>query len=133
MVQMLLQTPGVRLLPFTQAQAYARRLGFLTPVTLPQGVVDDAADIGWLVFEAPPWPTDGRAEALALCALCVRLSERAADPATGALPPPLDWATDTSDDIACLRARLSPARCAALQAWWLTPEVQQLLGPFPRA
>ncbi len=40
MVQMLLQTPGVRLLPFTQAQAYARRLGFLTPVTLPQGVVD---------------------------------------------------------------------------------------------
>ena len=45
----------------------------------------------------------------------------------------LDWATDTSDDIACLRARLSPARCAALQAWWLTPEVQQLLGPFPRA
>ena len=40
MVQMLLQTPGVRLLPFTRAQAYARRLGFLTPVTLPQGVVD---------------------------------------------------------------------------------------------
>ena len=40
MVQMLLQTPGVHLLPFTQAQAYARRLGFLTPVTLPQGVVD---------------------------------------------------------------------------------------------
>ena len=72
----------------------------------------------------------GRAEALALCALCVRLSERAADPAIGALPPPLDWATDTSDDIACLRARLSPARCAALQAWWLTPEEQQLLGPF---
>ena len=100
---------------------------------LPQRVVDDPADIGWLVFEAPPGPTDGRAEALALCALCVWLSERAADPATGTLPPPLDWATDTSDDIACLRARLSPARCAALQAWWLTPEAQQLLGPFPRA
>ena len=45
MVQMLLQTPGVRLLPFTQAQAYARRLGFLTPVTLPQGVVDLAKNL----------------------------------------------------------------------------------------
>ena len=40
MVQMLLQTPGVALMPFPQAQAYASRLGFLTPVTLPQGVVD---------------------------------------------------------------------------------------------
>lgn len=40
MVQMLLQTPGVRLMPFPQAQAYARRLPFLTPVVLPQGVVD---------------------------------------------------------------------------------------------
>lgn len=45
MVQMLLQTPGVRLLPFAQAQAYARRLGFLTPVTLPQGVVDLAKNL----------------------------------------------------------------------------------------
>jgi TRAP transporter TAXI family solute receptor len=40
MVQMLLQTPGVRLMNFQQAQAYARRFGFLTPVVLPQGVVD---------------------------------------------------------------------------------------------
>ncbi len=45
MVQMLLQTPGVRLMPFPQAQAYSRRLGFLTPVTLPQGVVDLARRI----------------------------------------------------------------------------------------
>jgi TRAP-type uncharacterized transport system substrate-binding protein len=45
MVQMLLQTPGVRLMPFAQAQAYSRRLGFLTPVTLPQGVVDLARRI----------------------------------------------------------------------------------------
>ena len=45
MVQMLLQTPGVRLLPFAQSQAYARRLGFLTPVTLPQGVVDLAKNL----------------------------------------------------------------------------------------
>jgi TRAP transporter TAXI family solute receptor len=45
MVQMLLQTPGVRLMPFVQAQAYARRLGFLTPVTLPQGVVDLAKNL----------------------------------------------------------------------------------------
>lgn len=37
---MLLLTPGVRLMNFQQAQAYARRFGFLTPVVLPQGVVD---------------------------------------------------------------------------------------------
>jgi hypothetical protein len=45
MVQMLLQTPGVKLLDFAQNEAYSRRLPFLTPVTLPRGVVDLAADI----------------------------------------------------------------------------------------
>jgi TRAP-type uncharacterized transport system substrate-binding protein len=40
MVQMLLQTPGVRLYEFAQAEAYARRYRFLSPVTLPRGVVD---------------------------------------------------------------------------------------------
>lgn len=40
LVQMLLQTPGIRLLNFAQAQAYARRLAYLKPVVLPQGVVD---------------------------------------------------------------------------------------------
>lgn len=40
LVQMLLQTPGIRLLDFSQAQAYARRLAYLKPVVLPQGVVD---------------------------------------------------------------------------------------------
>jgi TRAP transporter TAXI family solute receptor len=40
MVQMLLQTPGVKLMDFAQSEAYSRRLAFLTPVTLPQGVVD---------------------------------------------------------------------------------------------
>ena len=40
LVQMLLQTPGVRLLDFAQAQAYARRFAYLKPVVLPQGVVD---------------------------------------------------------------------------------------------
>lgn len=44
LVQMLLQTPGVRLLNVQQAQAYARRFGFLTPVVLPQGVVDLATN-----------------------------------------------------------------------------------------
>jgi hypothetical protein len=44
LVQMLLQTPGVRLLNMQQAQAYARRFGFLTPVVLPQGVVDLATN-----------------------------------------------------------------------------------------
>ena len=40
MVQMLLQTPGVRLYEFAEAEAYARRYRFLNPVTLPRGVVD---------------------------------------------------------------------------------------------
>ncbi len=45
MVQMLLQTPGVQLLDFAQHEAYARRFSFLTPVTLPRGVVDLAANV----------------------------------------------------------------------------------------
>ena len=45
MVQMLLQTPGVKLMDFAQSEAYARRFSFLTPVTLPRGVVDLASDI----------------------------------------------------------------------------------------
>lgn len=45
MVQMLLQTPGVRLLNFAQNEAYSRRLPFLAPVSLPRGVVDLAADV----------------------------------------------------------------------------------------
>ncbi|AOG23497.1 TAXI family TRAP transporter solute-binding subunit [Acidovorax sp. RAC01] len=45
MVQMLLQTPGVQLLDFVQNEAYARRLPFLSPVTLPRGVVDLAQDL----------------------------------------------------------------------------------------
>jgi TRAP-type uncharacterized transport system substrate-binding protein len=44
MVQMLLQTPGVKLMDFSQAEAYSRRLPFLTPVVLPRGVVDLAQD-----------------------------------------------------------------------------------------
>jgi hypothetical protein len=45
MVQMLLQTPGVRLFEFSQAAAYARRLPFLDAVVLPRGVVDLARDL----------------------------------------------------------------------------------------
>jgi hypothetical protein len=45
MVQMLLQTPGVKLLDFAQSEAYARRFPFLTPVVLPRGVVDLAGDL----------------------------------------------------------------------------------------
>jgi len=45
MVQMLLQTPGVQLLDFAQHEAYARRFPFLTPVTLPRGVVDLASNV----------------------------------------------------------------------------------------
>ena len=45
MVQMLLQTPGIALYNFAQADAYSRRFAFLTPVTLPRGVVDLARDL----------------------------------------------------------------------------------------
>jgi TRAP transporter TAXI family solute receptor len=45
MVQMLLQTPGIQLMDFAQSEAYSRRFTFLTPVTLPRGVVDLANDI----------------------------------------------------------------------------------------
>ena len=45
MVQMLLQTPGVKLFEFAQAEAYARRLAFLRAVELPRGVVDLARDL----------------------------------------------------------------------------------------
>ncbi len=45
MVQMLLQTPGVKLLDFAQSEAYSRRFGYLTPVVMPQGVVDLANNI----------------------------------------------------------------------------------------
>jgi hypothetical protein len=44
MVQMLLRTPGIRLMSFAQAQAYARRFPFLSPVVLPRGVADLATD-----------------------------------------------------------------------------------------
>lgn len=39
-VQMLLQTPGIRLMDFQQSDAYARRLPFVSPATLPNGIVD---------------------------------------------------------------------------------------------
>ncbi len=45
MVQMLLQTPGIRLMDFPQNEAYARRLSFVSPVTLPRGVVDLAHNL----------------------------------------------------------------------------------------
>lgn len=45
MVQMLLQTPGVRLVDFSRSEAYARRFPYLTPVVLPRGVVDLAGDL----------------------------------------------------------------------------------------
>ena len=45
MVQMLLQTPGIKLMNFAQSEAYSRRFAFLSPALLPQGVVDLAANI----------------------------------------------------------------------------------------
>ena len=45
MVQMLLQTPGVKLLDIAQSEAYSRRFPFLTPVLLPRGIVDLSRDL----------------------------------------------------------------------------------------
>jgi TRAP-type uncharacterized transport system substrate-binding protein len=45
LVRMLLQTPGIRLLEFPQADAYARRFEFLTSATMPRGTVDLAQDV----------------------------------------------------------------------------------------
>lgn len=45
MVQMLLQTPGVKLMDFTQSEAYSKRFTFLSTARLPQGVVDLAGNI----------------------------------------------------------------------------------------
>lgn len=45
MVQMLLQTPGVKLMNFSQSEAYSRRFAFLSAVRLPRGVVDLAGNI----------------------------------------------------------------------------------------
>lgn len=45
MVQMLLRTPGVKLMDFAQSEAYSRRFPFLTPVVLPRGIVDLARDL----------------------------------------------------------------------------------------
>jgi TRAP-type uncharacterized transport system substrate-binding protein len=45
MVQMLLQTPGIKVYEYEQAEAYARRYPFLSPVVLPRGVVDLAREV----------------------------------------------------------------------------------------
>ncbi len=45
MVQMLLQTPGVKLMNFAQSEAYSRRFAFLSPTRLPRGVVDLAGNV----------------------------------------------------------------------------------------
>lgn len=99
---------------------------------LPAAVVNDAVDIEWLLFDAPKGsavPTDVRDEALALCALCVRLSERATAPDADADAdgPAWDFDTGPAHDIACLRVRMGAARRVALGAWLVTPAVAQLL------
>ncbi len=45
LIQMLLQTPGIKLFDFVQAEAYTRRLPFLTHVVLPRGIVDLGRDL----------------------------------------------------------------------------------------
>jgi TRAP-type uncharacterized transport system substrate-binding protein len=64
LVQMLLQTPGIRLMDFAQHEAYSRRLSYLTPVTLPRGVVDlarnlPAQDVRMIATTTTMLATDG--------------------------------------------------------------------------
>ena len=44
-VQMLLQTPNIRLFEFAQAESYARRYRYMSPVVLPRGVAQLALDV----------------------------------------------------------------------------------------
>ena len=44
-VQMLLQTPGIRLYEFKNGEAYARRYRYISPVVLPRGVASIARDV----------------------------------------------------------------------------------------
>ena len=44
-VQVLLRSPGVKVMSFSQADAYQRRFSFLTKLTLPQGVADLVRDL----------------------------------------------------------------------------------------
>ena len=45
LIQMLLLTPGIKLMNFEQASAFSRKLPFLSVVTLPRGVVDLGRDL----------------------------------------------------------------------------------------
>ncbi|MBC7502586.1 MAG: ABC transporter substrate-binding protein [Herminiimonas sp.] len=45
LIQMLLQTPGIKLFDFVQAEAYTRRFPFLSNVMLPRGIVDLGRDL----------------------------------------------------------------------------------------
>lgn len=45
LIQMLLQTPGIKLFDFTQAEAYTRRFPFLSHVVLPRGIVNLGKDL----------------------------------------------------------------------------------------
>lgn len=45
LIQMLLQTPGIKLFDFAQSEAYTRRFPFLSHVVLPRGIVDFGRDI----------------------------------------------------------------------------------------
>ena len=45
MVQMLLQTPGIKLFEFANAEAYGRRYAYISPVVLPRGVAHLALDV----------------------------------------------------------------------------------------
>jgi TRAP transporter TAXI family solute receptor len=49
-VQALLRAPGIRVMSFSQADAYTRRFPFLSKIVLPQGVID-------LVHNKPPQDT----------------------------------------------------------------------------
>ncbi len=44
-LQMLLRSPGISLFEFTQGEAYSRRFGYLSAVSMPRGIVDLSHDV----------------------------------------------------------------------------------------
>ena len=56
MIQMLLQTPGIRLFNFSQADAYARRFPFLSSVRMPRAGRSVAANARALAMRAAHAP-----------------------------------------------------------------------------
>jgi hypothetical protein len=130
MVQMLLQTPDIRLMDFSQSEAYARRLPFLTPVTLPRGVVDlagdvPAQDVRLIATTTLLAPGGAPGAAAAVCPGCAKLHGQAgwfaapAVPAIGQRVPAGAEAGGDQERRAALQRYLPFTLANLLERMWL--------------